>query len=104
MLTYTDVCRGGGELCVPIPRARGAQGRREDCARQVLTLLVHQCCRKASKPSGGRIVLNKKNRVCFGYRPVRLILKDVDLTLSMSSRVALVGPNGAGMLTHAGVC
>jgi ATP-binding cassette subfamily F protein 3 len=47
---------------------------------------------------GGRIVLKKKKtRVCFGYRPVRLILKDVDLTLSMSSRVALVGPNGAGM-------
>lgn len=45
---------------------------------------------------GGRVVLND---VSFGYTSDKLILKNVDLTVDMSSRVALVGPNGAGKST-----
>lgn len=35
-------------------------------------------------------------KVAFGYTPDRILFRDVDLGIEQSSRIALVGPNGAG--------
>lgn len=36
------------------------------------------------------------NDVTFGYTPERVIIRNINLDLRMDSRVAIVGPNGAG--------
>jgi ATP-binding cassette subfamily F protein 3 len=36
------------------------------------------------------------NDVTFGYTPERIIISNINLDLRMDSRVAIVGPNGAG--------
>jgi ATP-binding cassette subfamily F protein 3 len=42
-------------------------------------------------------ILQMEN-VVFGYTPDRLILKGLSFDLQMDSKVAIVGPNGAGTL------
>ncbi|KAJ5113545.1 ABC transporter ATP-binding protein [Penicillium angulare] len=37
--------------------------------------------------------------VCFGYTPERPLLKDVELSVQLDSRIGIVGPNGAGKTT-----
>ena len=37
--------------------------------------------------------------VTFGYSPDRILLKNVDFGIHMSSRVSIVGPNGIGKST-----
>mmetsp|Transcript_12990 Transcript_12990/g.28302 ORF Transcript_12990/g.28302 Transcript_12990/m.28302 type:complete len:591 (+) Transcript_12990:1-1773(+) len=39
------------------------------------------------------------NQVSFGYAPDKTLLKDVDLTIDMKSRMALLGRNGSGKST-----
>ncbi len=39
------------------------------------------------------------SNVTFGYRPDKLLLKNVDFDITQQSRVAVVGPNGAGKST-----
>ena len=54
----------------------------------------------SSQPVGsfnGNIVT--LNQVSFGYTPDKMLLKDVDLTIDMKSRIALLGRNGSGKST-----
>jgi ATP-binding cassette subfamily F protein 3 len=37
--------------------------------------------------------------VSFGYKPDKLLLKNVDLDVLLDSRIGIVGPNGAGKTT-----
>ena len=37
--------------------------------------------------------------VTFGYSPEKILLRDVDFGIHMSSRVSIVGPNGIGKST-----
>lgn len=46
--------------------------------------------------SGGEI---KFENVSFGYRPDRLILRDLNLTIPAGKKVAIVGPSGCGKST-----
>mmetsp|Transcript_33748 Transcript_33748/g.100679 ORF Transcript_33748/g.100679 Transcript_33748/m.100679 type:complete len:851 (-) Transcript_33748:45-2597(-) len=48
-------------------------------------------------PYDGDIV--KLERVTFGYDPAQILLKDVDLSIGQSSRIALLGRNGCGKST-----
>ena len=49
-------------------------------------------------PIDGEIVFD---RLSFGYRPDRLVIEDVDLTVAPGETVAFVGPTGAGKSTLA---
>jgi ATP-binding cassette subfamily F protein 2 len=40
------------------------------------------------------------NDLAFGYPGGELLYQDVDLAVDLDSRVALVGPNGAGSITY----
>jgi ABC-type multidrug transport system fused ATPase/permease subunit len=42
-------------------------------------------------------------QVAFGYSPDKILYRDVDLGVDLDSRVAIVGPNGAGVCVL-GVC
>jgi ATP-binding cassette subfamily F protein 3 len=46
----------------------------------------------------GEIV--RLERVKFGYSPDKILLKDVDLSITLKSRVALLGRNGCGKLYY----
>ena len=37
--------------------------------------------------------------VTFGYSPDRILLRNVDFGIHMSSRISIVGPNGVGKST-----
>ena len=37
--------------------------------------------------------------VTFGYTPERILLRNVDFGIHMSSRISIVGPNGIGKST-----
>ena len=37
--------------------------------------------------------------VTFGYSPDRILLKNIDFGVHLSSRVSIVGPNGTGKST-----
>jgi len=41
------------------------------------------------------------DKVCFSYKPKKSVLKDVDLTISKGSKIALVGSSGGGKTTLA---
>lgn len=54
---------------------------------------------KFPDPGGFDGDIVKLERVKFGYSPDKILLNDVDLTISMKSRVALLGRNGCGKST-----
>lgn len=39
-------------------------------------------------------------QVQFGYSPDKVLLNDVDLTVNLKSRIALLGRNGCGKSTY----
>jgi ATP-binding cassette subfamily F protein 3 len=54
---------------------------------------------KFPDPGGFDGDIVKLERVKFGYSPDKILLNEVDLTISMKSRVALLGRNGCGKST-----